>query len=141
MASPTEKVSLQSTYFKNVDIAGMFSYTAGELNVNNYQQNFAGLDSSLSNYNESGPIHGQHVASFGDFGISWQLNDRISIVICSTTVAERTRSLRVVSCSSAAPCSFPKHFTPAPSPATCIPPTNGIPAPFVNTQRARPDAA
>ena len=43
MASPTEKVSLQSTYFKNIDIAGTFSYTAGDLNVNNYQQNLVGL--------------------------------------------------------------------------------------------------
>jgi hypothetical protein len=136
MASPTEKVSLQSTYFKNIDIAGRFSYTAGDLNVNNYQKNFAGLDSSLSNYNETGPISGRHVASFGDFGISWQVNDRISIVD-----SFHYSSWKEPAQYASSQCSFfstslliPANiFTPtsAPPPATCIPPTNGIPAPFV----------
>jgi hypothetical protein len=131
MASPTEKVSLQSTYFKNIDIAGMFSYTAGDLNVNNYQQNFAGLDSSLSNYAETGPISGRHVATFGDFGITWQLNDRISIVD-----SFHYGSWKEPAQYAASQCSFfsstlliPANiFTPASTPpATCIPPTNGIP--------------
>ena len=43
MDSPTEKVTVQSTYFKNVDFAGTFSYTGGDLTVDDYQQNFAGL--------------------------------------------------------------------------------------------------
>ncbi len=76
--SPTEKVTMQSTYFKNIDMAGMFSYTGGDFNVYNYQQNFVGLESRsfLSNYGESGPIQGRHVATFGDFGITWHITQR-----------------------------------------------------------------
>jgi hypothetical protein len=146
MASPTEKVSLQSTYFKNIDIAGMFSYTAGDLNVNNYQQNFAGLDSSLSNYAETGPINGRHVATFGDFGITWQVNDRISIVD-----SFHYSSWKEPAQYASSQCSFFSNtllipaniFTPASAPpATCIPPTNGIPATFANhSTSSGPDAA
>ena len=133
MDSPTEKFSLQSTYFKNIDIAGMFSYTAGDLNDYNYQQNFAGLSSRsfLSNYGESGPINGRHVASFGDFGISWQVNDRISIVD-----SFHYSSWKEPAQFAASECSYfsgtllvPANiFAPTSTPpATCIPPANGIP--------------
>jgi hypothetical protein len=136
MDSPTEQVSLQSNYFKNIDIAGRFSYTAGDLNVYNYQQNFAGLSSKsfLSNYSETGPINGRHVATFGDFGITWQVNDRISIVD-----SFHYSSWKEPAQYASSQCSFfsssliipPNIFTPAsPPPVTCIPPTNGIPAPF-----------
>jgi opacity protein-like surface antigen len=131
--TPTEKFSMQSTYFKNIDIAGMFSYTAGDLNDYNYEQNFAGLSSRsfLSNYAETGPIHGRHVATFGDFGITWQLNDRISIVD-----SFHYSSWKEPAQFAASECSYFSNtllipaniFTPAsPPPATCIPPAAGIP--------------
>jgi hypothetical protein len=80
--APTEKVSLQFTYFKNLDLAGMFSYTGGDLNVYNYQQNFVGLESrtSLSDYTETGPTQGRHVATFADFGATWHVTQDVSIV-------------------------------------------------------------
>ena len=133
MASPTEKIGLQSTYFKNIDIAGTFSYTAGDLNVNNYQQNFAGLISKsfLSNYGESGPINGRHVASFGDFGVTWQVNDRISIID-----SFHYSSWKEPAQYASSQCSYfsgtllvPVNiFAPTSTPpATCIPPATGIP--------------
>src|SRR6202142_1635508 len=81
--SPTEKFTLQSTYFKNIDMAGMFSYTGGNLANKNYQENFTGLESRtlLSNFAESGPTNGRHVASFGDFGLTWHINRDFSIVV------------------------------------------------------------
>ena len=138
MASPTEKFSLQSTYFKNIDIAGTFSYTAGDLNVNNYQQNFVGLSSRsfLSNFAETGPISGRHVASFGDFGVTWQVNDRFSIVD-----SFHYSSWKEPAQFAASDCSYfsssliiPANiFTPASAvPVTCTPPATGIPAPFAN---------
>jgi len=136
MASPTEKVSLQSTYFKNIDIAGTFSYTAGDMNVKNYQQNFVGLDSTLSNDAITGPISGRHVATFGNFGITWRINDRVSIVD-----SFHYSSWKEPAQFAASECSFfsttllipPNIFTPTtPPPATCIPPANGIPSTFVN---------
>jgi hypothetical protein len=147
MSSPTEQVSLQSTYFKNVDIAGRFSYTAGDLNVNNYEQNFVGLSSKafLSNYAETGPIGGRHVATFGDFGITWQLNDRVSIVD-----SFHYNNWKEPAQYASSQCSFfsstlliPANiFTPASTPpATCIPPTNGVPNSIPNhSSSSGPDA-
>ena len=50
--SPTEKVTVQSSFFKNVDFAGTFSYTGGDLTVDSYQQNFAGFTAkpTLTNF-------------------------------------------------------------------------------------------
>jgi hypothetical protein len=80
--SPTEKVTVQSSYFKNVDFAGTFSYTGGDLTVDDYQQNFTGFSSkaNLSNFGETGPISGRHVAAFADFGVTWHINDAVSLV-------------------------------------------------------------
>jgi hypothetical protein len=138
MASPTEKVSLQSTYLKNIDIAGTFSYTAGDLTVADYRQNFAGLEARtfLANYGETGPIQGRHVASFGDLGVTWRINNDISIVdsfhygswkepaqFASSQCEYFSNSLIV-------PVNI---FSPANTfPVTCVPPASGIPGAIPN---------
>jgi hypothetical protein len=132
--SPTEKFSMQSTFFKNIDMAGMFSYTGGNMNVYNYQQNFAGLDSRAfsTNFAETGPIEGRHVATFGDFGITWHINKDLSIVD-----SFHYGSWKEPAQFSSNQCSFfsgslivpPNVFSTASStfPVACTPPTNGIP--------------
>ena len=82
MNTPTEKVTVQSSYFKNLDFAGNFSYTGGDLTVDNYQQGFTGLTpkANQSNSAETGPISGRHVATFADFGITWHINEVVSLV-------------------------------------------------------------
>ena len=37
---PTEQLSLQSNYFKTVDLSGRVSYTGGDMNVDGYQELF-----------------------------------------------------------------------------------------------------
>ncbi len=130
--SPTEKVTMQSTYFKNVDLAGMFSYTGGDLNVYNYQQNFTGLESrtNLSNYAESGPTQGRHVATFADFGATWHLTHDVTIVD-----SFHYSSWKEPAQYAASQCSYfssslivPVNiFSPtATLPVTCAPPASGI---------------
>src|SRR5258708_27361861 len=82
MNSPTEKVTVQSSYFKNVDFAGTFSYTGGDLTVDDYQQNFSGLTpkANLSNLAETGPIDGRHVAAFADLRVTRHINQTHSLV-------------------------------------------------------------
>jgi hypothetical protein len=131
MNSPTEKVSVQSTYFKNIDLAGTFSYTGGDLTVSNYQQNFTGLEARtfLANYAETGPTSGRHVASYGDFGITWHISNELSIVdsfhygnwkepaqFSSTQCSFFSNSLVVPVNVFASATSFP---------VTCVPPANG----------------
>ncbi len=131
--SPTEKVGLQSTYFKNFDLAGAFSYTGGDLTVNNYQQNFTGLESRtfLSNYADTGPTQGRHVATFGDFGVTWHITGNLSLVD-----SVHFSNWKEPAQYAASQCSYFSNSlivpvnvfaTTTPFPTTCVPPVNGVP--------------
>jgi hypothetical protein len=145
---PTEKVSLQSTYFKNVDIAGMISYTGGDMTVDSYQHNFTGLESRtfLSNYAENGPIEGRHVATFADLGVTWRVTNDLSI-IDSVHYGNWKEPAQYA----ASQCSYFSNslivpvniFTPASAlPVTCIPPGSGIPNAIpIHSTSAGPDAS
>jgi opacity protein-like surface antigen len=133
MNSTTEKVTVQSSFFKNVDFAGTFSYTGGDLNVDDYQQNFSGLTpkANLSNFAETGPISGRHVAAFADFGVTWRISDRLSLVD-----SVRFSNWKEPAQFAATDCSFfspslivnPNVFSPtAALPGTCAAPANGVP--------------
>jgi hypothetical protein len=131
--NPTEKVTVQSSYFKNVDFAGTFSYTGGDLTVDDYQQNFTGLTpkANLSNFAETGPISGRHVAAFADLGVTWHINEAISLVD-----SVRFSNWKEPAQFAATDCSFfspslivnPNVFSPtATLPGTCAAPANGVP--------------
>jgi len=131
--SPTEKVTVQSSFFKNVDFAGTFSYTGGDLTVDSYQQNFAGFSAkpTLTNFAETGPISGRHVAAFADLGVTWHINDTVSLVD-----SVRFSNWKEPAQFAATDCSFfspsmlvpPNIFAATTSlPATCVPPANGVP--------------
>jgi opacity protein-like surface antigen len=133
MNSPTEKVTVQSSYFKNIDFAGTFSYTGGDLTVDNYQQNFSGLtpNPNLSNFAETGPISGRHVAAFADLGVTWHITEAVSLVD-----SVRFSNWKEPAQFAATDCSFfspslivnPNVFSPtATLPGTCAPPANGVP--------------
>jgi hypothetical protein len=130
---PTEQVSFQSSYFPQLQLSGKFAYTSGDMNVYNYSQSYAGFvgRDSLSNYMDSGPIHGQHVTSYADFGANWKITPTVSIVdefhygnwqepgqYTSTQCSFFSPNLIVA----------PNFFTPtATVPASCTPPSNAVP--------------
>jgi hypothetical protein len=79
--APTEQISLQSNPTLSLQISGKFSYTGSDLNVYDYQQSFTGRSrNNLSDYAESGPVQGRHVAAYGDFGATWQITHDFSLV-------------------------------------------------------------
>jgi hypothetical protein len=82
MSAPTEQVSLQSNFIPSLQLSGKFDYTGGDFNVYDYQQSFTGRvsRSSLADFEESGPMHGRHVATYGDFGATWQITHDFSLV-------------------------------------------------------------
>ena len=144
--SPTEKVTLHSTYFKNIDIAGMFSYTGGDFNVYHYQQNFAGLASrsSLANYAETGPMQGRHVATFGDLGATWHITHDFSVVD-----SIHYSSWKEPAQFDSSQCSYFSNslivpvnvFGGSSVPTSCVPPASGIPnAAPVHSTSSGPDA-
>jgi hypothetical protein len=79
---PTEQVSLQSNYFKTVDLSGRVSYTGGDMNVAGYQELLTGRESrtNLRDNNVFGPAFGRHVSATVDFGATWHVTDRFRIL-------------------------------------------------------------
>jgi hypothetical protein len=80
--SPTEQLSLQSSYFKNWDVSAKFSYTAGDMNVYNWIESLAGREArtNLADQTNTGPVFGRHVAATADFGVSWNISDKLTFV-------------------------------------------------------------
>jgi len=79
--APTEQISLQSTPVASLQLAGKFSYTGSDFNIYDYQQAFTGRGrNNQAVYTESGPKQGRHVASYADFGATWQITRDFSLV-------------------------------------------------------------
>ena len=80
--APTEQFSFQSGYFKNLDLSGRFSYTGGDMKVNDWNWAFAGRESrtNLRNSNLFGPVSGKRVAATADFGATLHITDKLSLV-------------------------------------------------------------
>jgi len=80
--APTEQVSFQSNFLPALQLSGKFDYTGSNFNLYDYHQAFTGRSSrnSLANYQEFGPMQGRHVASYADFGATWQVTHDFSLV-------------------------------------------------------------
>jgi len=78
---PTEQISMQSNYWKNVDISGRFSYTGASTYDHGYTESFFGRSrNNLSNYLTNGNIIGQRVAGSADLGVTWHITDAWSFL-------------------------------------------------------------
>ncbi|HEY1467719.1 MAG TPA: hypothetical protein VGF61_01655 [Candidatus Acidoferrum sp.] len=79
--APTEQISLQSNPISSLQFSGKFSYTGSDFHIYDYQQAFDGrARNNLASYAEFGPTQGRHVASYGDFGATWQITHDLSLV-------------------------------------------------------------
>ena len=79
--SPTEQLSMQSNYFQSWDVSAKVSYTAGDMNVNNWIESLTGREARTNLYNQtnSGPVFGRHVAATADFGATWRITNKLSL--------------------------------------------------------------
>ena len=129
---PTEQLSLQSNYFKRLDLAGRVSYTGGDMNVGGYQELLTGRESrtNLRNNDVFGPAFGRHVAASVDFGATWHVTERFRIL--DTFAFSSFRNPGEFDSSN---CQFfspdlatgPNVFTPATTPAiVCAPPADAV---------------
>jgi hypothetical protein len=146
MNFPTEQISFQSNIIPALQMSGKFSYTGGDMNVNSYQQSFAGLESrsQLTNFLQNGPIEGRHVASYGDFGATWKISPMLSVVD-SFDYSNWLEPGQFVS----SECSFfstnlivpPNVFAPTASLpfAPCVAPPNGVAGTPNHTSSSGPD--
>jgi hypothetical protein len=75
-STPTEQISMQSSYWKPVDISGRFSYTAGDAQEFGYLESLLGRGSNnLLGQNTHALINGQRVSATGDLGVTWHINE------------------------------------------------------------------
>jgi hypothetical protein len=145
----TEQISMQSNYWKNIDISARFSYTGGDANVADYMENMVGRESrsNLRNSLTTGSVPGRRVMTTSDFGGSWHITDHLSF-LDSFHFSNFHDPLEF----DASACSFfsasllapAMVFTPgSPVPVTCAAPSDGVPAtvgsPVTHTSGSGPD--
>jgi len=76
-ATPTEQLSFQSSYWRNIDITGRASYTAGDADEFNYIEALNGRESRTNLFNSvtNGTMTGERVNANADLGFTWHIND------------------------------------------------------------------
>ncbi len=144
---PTEQLSLQSNYFKTVDLSGRVSYTGGDMNVDGYHDLFRGRESrtSLRNSNAFGPAFGRHVAATVDFGATWHVTDRFRVLDTFTFSSFRNPGqFDSSNCEFFSPdlATGPSVFTPGITPfVTCPVPGDGVLGTPVHGGSSGPDVS
>ena len=129
---PTEQLSFQSNYFKNVDLSGRASYTGGDMNVGGYQELLTGRESrtNLRNNDVFGPAFGRHVAASIDFGTTWHVTDKFRVLDTFTFSSFRNPAqFDSSNCQFFSPSltTAPNFFNPASAPSiTCTVPADGV---------------
>ncbi len=80
--SPTEQLSLQSNYWKAVDLSGRFSYTGGDARMFDNAQVLAGRESrtNLRNDSTGGSAFGRRMLASADFGLTWHVTSHWSFI-------------------------------------------------------------
>jgi hypothetical protein len=145
--SPTEQLSLQSNYFKKLDLSAKISYTAGDMNVYNWTEALTGRESrtNLSNQTNTGPVFGRHVAATADLGATWNITDRLSFVDSfHFSNWHNPAEFDASGCSFFSPglTTAPNLFTPTgalPLSIPCVPPSNGVAGTPAHSTSSGPD--
>lgn len=80
--SPTEQLSMQSNYWKSLDLSARYSYTGGDANMFDYMQSLAGRESRTNLRNDllTGNAFGRRVIASADLGATWRISDRWSFL-------------------------------------------------------------
>src|SRR6266566_8512735 len=149
--TPTEQLSVQSNYWQKLDLTARVSYSSGDTNVFGYNQTIFGRESrtNLRNQTNTGPVFGQRVAAAADFGATWQITNKLSLLDAfHYSNWHNPAAFDASSCSFLSPnlntSAF--FFTPsAPVPLTCVPPAGAAPAtatnPVVHNASSAPDVS
>ena len=81
-STPTEQISMQSNYWRQVDLSARFSYTAGNAEEFGYVEDLLGRESrtNLFNSQTNGTVNGERVASSADLGLTWHITNSFSFL-------------------------------------------------------------
>jgi len=79
---PVEQLSMQSNYWKNLDLSARGAYSGGDTNVFGYNESFFGRTSRTNLRNDAftGPVQGRRVAAIADIGATWHIVGNLSFL-------------------------------------------------------------
>ena len=79
---PTEQLTVQSNYFRNVDLSARVSYSSAESRVDNFGEAFAGLATRTRQRAglTTGPTAAQRVVANADLGVTVHVTEKLRIV-------------------------------------------------------------
>ncbi len=79
---PTEQFSFQSNYFKNVDLAGRFTYSSSDSKVRNLQEFFRGLvtRTQQAQFSNTGPASAKRVSVSTDAAATWYATPKFRVI-------------------------------------------------------------
>ncbi len=143
--TPTEQLSMQSNYWKDLDLSARVGYSGGDTNVLGYNETLNGRVSRTNVRNDAftGPVSGRRVVANADFGLTWHIVGNLSF-LDSFHFANWHNPVQFLS----SECSFfsPSLLTPAnvfsttaTLPLTCAAPSDGVPGTPVHSASSGPD--
>ncbi len=142
---PTEQLSIQSSYWQNLDLSARVSYSSGDTNIFGYNESLFGRESrtNLRNQNTTGPVFGRRVASTADLGATWHITNSLDFSDTFHFSAFHNPvqfDSSVCSFFSAGLLTQANVFTPtSPVPLTCVPPVGAPSGTPVHTNSSGPD--
>jgi hypothetical protein len=79
---PTEQLSLQSSYFRHVDLSARASYSSADTKADNFAEGFLGLLSRTSqrSFGTSGQGRNKRVVANADFGVTVRITEKFRII-------------------------------------------------------------
>lgn len=76
---PTEEFRFQSSTIKHIQMNGRLRYTGGTMKLPNYFEYFNGFDRGDRVFTTTGPDKGKRINVSADYGIVWQMSEKISL--------------------------------------------------------------
>jgi hypothetical protein len=78
----TDEVSLQSSYFRRLELTGSVAYSSGDTGIPSYLENYAGLTTRtrMRSSVQTGSTLGRRVSADADLGITLRITDRFRMV-------------------------------------------------------------
>ncbi len=78
---PSSRIAFQTNYFRNLDFAGSFAYTSTDADTPLYSELYNGLVTRTRQrqFSITGPAEVRRVSASADFGITWQLANRLAV--------------------------------------------------------------
>jgi hypothetical protein len=130
---PTEQLSFQSSYFKNLDLSGRLVYSSSDGKVPVYDEFYQGLVTRTRQrqFDITGPAGTERISVSGDFGVTWRVTDKLRMVDMFRFASFRIPGLAATTEQSL----FGTSMLVAPNvfdPATCPPPYTAATCPQHN---------